>query len=454
MFCDARKLYITKTHTALQNVIRNLGKNFDNCDFEIIDSITRSNSAVVHDIVFIDECSTIDNRTMELLLGKISNDALIVMSGDVYQIESIDFGNWFFYAKDIVKAKGGSIELCSTWRTKKEELKGLWKAVREKSTIITEMLSMDGPFSENLGENIFHLDEDEVVLCLNYDGKFGLNNMNQYFQNANTNSKAFSWEEWSYKIGDRIIFINTRRSALLYNNLRGIITNIAYAEKSIIFEIEVKAFFTESQCEAESFDYVDTTEKGTIIRIEVISWDDELSEEEKVKTVIPFQLSYAISIHKAQGLPFHQGVGSYGARFVQDDTYSTSFTKVAEANSILFSVRAPVGRLNITKNKIVIGRGIAAINSKSGFQSYLFYALKERFFKDDILGNGAIFASISKNELLNQVFVIPDEKIMSAYEKIAAALDKKIEVVDMQLQQLVEARDRLLPKLMNGEIEV
>lgn len=155
-----------------------------------------------------------------------------------------------------------------------------------------------------------------------------------------------------------------------------------------------------------------------------------------------------------KGLPFHQGVGSYGARFVQDDTYSTSFTKVAEANSILFSVRAPVGRLNITKNKIVIGRGIAAINSKSGFQSYLFYALKERFFKDDILGNGAIFASISKNELLNQVFVIPDEKIMSAYEKMAAALDKKIEVVDMQLQQLVEARDRLLPKLMNGEIEV
>lgn len=142
-----------------------------------------------------------------------------------------------------------------------------------------------------------------------------------------------------------------------------------------------------------------------------------------------------------KGLPFHQGVGSYGARFVQDDTYSTSFTKVAEANSILFSVRAPVGRLNITKNKIVIGRGIAAINSKSGFQSYLFYAMKERFFKDDILGNGAIFASISKNELLNQVFVIPDEKIMSAYEKIAAALDKKIEVVDMQLQQLVEARD-------------
>ena len=333
MFGNARKLYLTKTHTALQNVIRSLDKNIDNCDFEIIDSITRSNSAVIHDIVFIDECSTIDNRTMELLLGKISNDALIVMSGDIYQIESIDFGNWFFYAKDIVKAKGASIELSSTWRTEKEELKGLWKAVREKSTIVTEMLSMEGPFSENLGENIFHLDEDEVVLCLNYDGKFGLNNMNQYFQNANTNSKAFSWEEWSYKIGDRIIFTNTRRSTLLYNNLKGTIINISYAKKSIIFEIEVKAFLTECQCEEETFDYVDTTEKGTIIRLEVVAWDDDLSEEEKVKTVIPFQLAYAISIHKAQGLEYKSVkivIPSSNAEKITHSIFYTAITRAKE----------------------------------------------------------------------------------------------------------------------------
>lgn len=335
MFGNARKLYLTKTHTALQNVIRSLDKNIDNCDFEIIDSITRSNSAVIHDIVFIDECSTIDNRTMELLLGKISNDALIVMSGDIYQIESIDFGNWFFYAKDIVKAKGASIELSSTWRTEKEELKGLWKAVREKSTIVTEMLSMEGPFSENLGENIFHLDEDEVVLCLNYDGKFGLNNMNQYFQNANTNSKAFSWEEWSYKIGDRIIFTNTRRSTLLYNNLKGTIINISYAKKSIIFEIEVKAFLTECQCEEETFDYVDTTEKGTIIRLEVVAWDDDLSEEEKVKTVIPFQLAYAISIHKAQGLEYKSVKIVIPSSNAEKITHSIFYTAIKRAKEKL-----------------------------------------------------------------------------------------------------------------------
>lgn len=335
MFEDNRKLYLTKTHTALQNVKRYLGNKSRNCDFEIIDSVTRSNLVVTHDIVFVDECSTIDNRTMELLLQKVSEDTLLVMSGDIYQIESIDFGNWFFYAKDIIKVKGASIELCNTWRTDKEELKSLWNAVREKSIIVTEKLSMDGPFSENLGEDIFHLDDDEVVLCLNYDGKFGLNNMNQYFQNANTNRKAFAWEEWIYKIGDRIIFTNTRRSSLLYNNLKGIITNITYGEKKIIFEIEVKAFFTESQCETETFNYLRRTENGTIIEIEVISWEDELPEEEKVRTVIPFQLAYAISIHKAQGLEYKSVKVVIPSNNVEKITHSIFYTAITRAKEKL-----------------------------------------------------------------------------------------------------------------------
>ena len=127
-----------------------------------------------------------------------------------------------------------------------------------------------------------------------------------------------------------------------------------------------------------------------------------------------------------QGLPFHQGVGSYGTRFVDDNVYSTSITRLAEPNSILFSVRAPVGRLNITKNKIIIGRGLAAMNHKDGFQSFLFYMLKERFFMDNIIGNGSIFASISKVELLDQEFIVPPMKTIKAFESLASKLDKKI----------------------------
>ena len=154
------------------------------------------------------------------------------------------------------------------------------------------------------------------------------------------------------------------------------------------------------------------------------------------------------------GLPFHQGVGSYGTRFVIDNTYSTSYTRIAEAGSILFSVRAPVGRLNMTKNKIVIGRGLAAMNHKKGMQSYLYYLLKERFFKDDILGNGSIFASISKDELLSQKFTIPTDPLVEEFNSITSNIDKKIANLAEQVILLTEVRDRLLPKLMNGEIEV
>ena len=158
--------------------------------------------------------------------------------------------------------------------------------------------------------------------------------------------------------------------------------------------------------------------------------------------------------HNHEGLPFHQGVGSYGYRFVCDETYSTSFTRIAPANSVLFSVRAPVGRLNITKNKVVIGRGLAAMNHKGGFQSYLFYMLKERFFKEDMVGNGSIFASISKEELLGQLFVLPPITLVKKFNNIVSSIDEQIQSVDSQIQLLTEARDRLLPKLMFGEIAV
>ena len=158
--------------------------------------------------------------------------------------------------------------------------------------------------------------------------------------------------------------------------------------------------------------------------------------------------------HINEGLPFHQGVGSYGNRFVNDEIYSTSFTRIAKAGSILFSVRAPVGRLNITKNKIVIGRGIAALNHKNGLQSFLFYMLKERFFKDNLVGNGSIFASISKDELLNQEFIIPSKDILLKYDRMAHIIDNKISALDKQIELLIQARDRLLPKLMSGEVEV
>ena len=157
---------------------------------------------------------------------------------------------------------------------------------------------------------------------------------------------------------------------------------------------------------------------------------------------------------RQQGLPFHQGVTNYGYRFVIDETYSTSYTRIAEAGSVLFSVRAPVGRMNITKNKIVIGRGLAAINHREGLQSFLFYMLKNRFYKDDLIGNGAIYASITKAVLHSQEFLIPCDNLANEFNSVAKSIDQQITNVDRQIILLQQARDKLLPKLMNGDIEV
>lgn len=99
-----------------------------------------------------------------------------------------------------------------------------------------------------------------------------------------------------------------------------------------------------------------------------------------------------------EGLPFHQGVSDFGDRFVSHRIYSTAYNRIAEPGDILCSVRAPVGRLNISIDKIVIGRGLAAVRSQTDNQSFLFYQLRTHFFKEDLIGAGAIFASVTKKD--------------------------------------------------------
>ncbi len=155
-----------------------------------------------------------------------------------------------------------------------------------------------------------------------------------------------------------------------------------------------------------------------------------------------------------KGLPFHQGVGSFGERFVLDNTYSTSYSQIANPMSILFSVRAPVGRLNYTRNRIAIGRGVAAINHKEGMQSLLFYTLKAKFFKEDIVGNGAIFSSITKKELLKLKLIVPIKELRVVFNNKINKIDREIDILYKQNQLLTRQRDLLLPRLMSGKLEV
>lgn len=145
---------MSKTHAATENLKRSITAPGNSSDSMTVDQFIRSSGVDDFDVIFVDECSTIDNRTMIQLLQKIPLDSLLVLAGDIYQIESIDFGNWFFYAKELLPSKSVA-ELNNTWRTKEKNLQDLWDAVRFYSPIVTEMLAMDGPFSEDIGKSDF-----------------------------------------------------------------------------------------------------------------------------------------------------------------------------------------------------------------------------------------------------------------------------------------------------------
>ena len=154
------------------------------------------------------------------------------------------------------------------------------------------------------------------------------------------------------------------------------------------------------------------------------------------------------------GLPFHQGVTDFGERFPTDRVYCTIQKRVAETDDILFSVRAPVGRINIADKKIVIGRGLSAIRSKDENQVFLLQQLKDRFQEEDTMGSGAIFNAIRKTDLLGIPLLTPAASVIGKFEEIANPIFSELKNLTLKNTNLRQTRDLLLPKLISGEIDI
>lgn len=154
------------------------------------------------------------------------------------------------------------------------------------------------------------------------------------------------------------------------------------------------------------------------------------------------------------GLPFHQGVGTYGDRFPRNVIFCSSEGRRAKSGDILFSVRAPVGRLNIADCEMIIGRGVAAMRHKDGLNAYLFNLLKVTFANEDMIGNGAIFNSVSKDELYKFPVYAPDPALVRKFDGIAKEIDLQIEILSASTRNLIATRDLLLPRLISGKLRV
>lgn len=150
-----------------------------------------------------------------------------------------------------------------------------------------------------------------------------------------------------------------------------------------------------------------------------------------------------------EGLPFFQGKAEFGDLYPAVDKYCSSPVRIANSGDILLSVRAPIGPINITKEKICIGRGLSAIRAKNRLadQWYLYYLLKQH--ESSWVGStGSTFQAINKAIIEN--LEIPFPKI-SIQKKIVERLDA-IRIAQELCDQQIQKTEELFESVSKKEI--
>lgn len=188
----------------------------------------------------------------------------------------------------------------------------------------------------------------------------------------------------------------------------------------------------------------------------------EIPEGWKAKTLIDIAnitmgQSPAGSSYNENGIGkiFFQGSTDFGWLFPTTRQYTTEPNRMAKKGDILLSVRAPVGTMNIAKDDCCIGRGLAALNSKTGSNGFLFYVMQ--YFKqifDYRNSEGTTFGSITKDDLHSLPLAYPTSDLLDKYDEIVSQSNKLVFEKGMENIQLEQLRDWLLPMLMNGQVTV
>jgi type I restriction enzyme S subunit len=170
---------------------------------------------------------------------------------------------------------------------------------------------------------------------------------------------------------------------------------------------------------------------------------------EEVAEIIMGQSPPSNTYNKIErGLPFYQGKVDFGEVYPSPRVWCTKPNRVAETGDILISVRAPVGPVNMCKEKSCIGRGLAAIRPNErilGF--FLFYYLKS--IEKNWIGRGSTFGAIRKSDLQCLQIPVPS---LEEQEIILSYLDKLREYVESlkKLQQKTEEElEKLVPSILD-----
>ena len=158
---------------------------------------------------------------------------------------------------------------------------------------------------------------------------------------------------------------------------------------------------------------------------------------------------------EGEGLPFFQGKTDFGFRYPTNRIFCTAPKRFAYKGQTLVSVRAPVGDANMAAADCCIGRGIAAAKHKSGSESFTYYAILQMApLFETFNGEGTVFGSINQKDFKALPHVEPIAEAVKAFDDFAKSLDRRIEMATLNISNLTNLRDTLLPKLISGELRI
>ena len=348
IFCGYSKIFLSNTNTAVENLrARISGIDLFNSTFKTVANYNKYDDND-YDILIIDECSMISNKDMLKAIKK-QRYKLVILAGDVFQIESIKYGNWFSLSYYLFKNEF-VYDLIQTNRTDDIELLELWKMIRDNDDNALNKINSQEYSSPIDFKEIFNKkDTDEIILCLNYDGLYGINNINKVLQAKNSNIEYTIGVD-TFKIEDPIVFNDCPRFRDLYNNLKGTIKNIEKDNENdcVWFTILVDDILYNSE---NNYEILENMDNKTMIRLYVRNFKDTNDDDDdRNEHIIPFNLAYAVSIHKAQGLEYNSVKIIITSNVEEQITKNIFYTAITRTKKYLKIFWSPESQMKIFDN--------------------------------------------------------------------------------------------------------
>lgn len=140
---------------------------------------------------------------------------------------------------------------------------------------------------------------------------------------------------------------------------------------------------------------------------------------------------------------------------ITNEGLNNSSAKMVPPGTILMTSRASVGFFGICNFPVCTNQGfISCVPYQHDAQMYLLYNLLNRVDEIRTKAGGSTYLEISKKTFRDFEIVVPDTQVLTLFQITAEKSIEQIRILSTQILKLQQARDRLLPKLMSGEVEV